>query len=234
MKEILEQALGQSQYFGLALSVAAYLLALWLRNKTKLAILNPLLISSGLIIGCLLCLGMDYETYNKGAGFLGWLLTPATVCLAIPLYRQLHMLRQHGLAVAAGISAGVVASAVSIYLLCRLLGLGHTHYVTLLPKSITTAIAMGVSQEAGGIVTLTIMSIMLTGVIGSIVGESVLKLFKITHPVAKGLALGTSAHVVGTAKALEMGEVEGAMSSLSIAVAGLLTVVVVPLVANFI
>lgn len=234
MKEMLEQSLGQSQYFGLAISVAAYLLAAWLKNKTKLAVLNPLLISSALIIGCLLCLGMDYETYNKGAGFLSWLLTPATVCLAIPLYRQLHMLKKHGLAVAAGISAGVAASAVSIFLLCRLLGLGHTHYVTLLPKSITTAIAMGVSEEAGGIVTLTVMSILVTGVMGSIMAESVLKLFKITHPVAKGLALGTSAHAVGTTKALEMGEVEGAMSSLSIAVAGLMTVVVVPLVANFI
>ena len=107
--------LGQSQYFGLAVSVAAYLFAAWLRKKTKLAILNPLLISSALIIGCLVCVGMDYETYNKGAGFLGWLLTPATVCLAIPLYRQLNLLRQHGAAVLISILAGVATSAVSVF-----------------------------------------------------------------------------------------------------------------------
>ena len=131
-----------------------------------------------------------------------------------------------------GPSAGVVTSAVSVFLLCRVLGLTHTHYVTLLPKSITTAIGMGVSEEAGGIVTLTVMSIVLTGVLGNMAGESILRLARIHHPVAKGLALGTSAHAVGTAKALELGEIEGAMSSLSIAVAGLMTVIVVPLAAR--
>ena len=128
----------------------------------------------------------------------------------------------------------MVTSAVSVFLLCRVLGLTHTHYVTLLPKSITTAIGMGVSEEAGGIVTLTVMSIVLTGVLGNMAGESILRLARIHHPVAKGLALGTSAHAVGTAKALELGEIEGAMSSLSIAVAGLMTVIVVPLAANLI
>ena len=127
-----------------------------------------------------------------------------------------------------------MTSAVSVFLLCRVLGLTHTHYVTLLPKSITTAIGMGVSEEAGGIVTLTVMSIVLTGVLGNMAGESILRLARIHHPVAKGLALGTSAHAVGTAKALELGEIEGAMSSLSIAVAGLMTVIVVPLAANLI
>lgn len=118
--------------------------------------------------------------------------------------------------------------------MCKVLGMTHVHYVTLLPKSITTAIGMGISQEAGGIVTLTVMSIILTGVLGNMAGETVLKLLKVRHPVAKGLAMGTSAHAVGTAKALEMGEIEGAMSSLSIAVAGLMTVIVVPLAANLI
>ena len=234
MRDEIRMIIGQSQYFGLAVSVAAYLFAAWLRKKTKLAILNPLLISSALIIGCLVCVGMDYETYNKGAGFLGWLLTPATVCLAIPLYRQLNLLRQHGAAVLISILAGVATSAVSVFLLSKALGLGHVHYVTLLPKSITTAIGMGVSEEAGGTVTLTVMSIILTGVLGNMACELILRLARVSHPVAKGLALGTSAHAVGTAKALEMGEIEGAMSSLSIAVAGLLTVVAVPLVANLI
>lgn len=234
MREMLRELSEQSQYFGFFISIAAYFLGCWLRDRTKLAILNPLLISAALVIAYLLGVGLDYDTYNKSASYLGWLLTPATVCLAIPLYKQLHLLKEHGAAVAAGIAAGVAASAVSIFLLCRLFDLSHIHYVTLLPKSITTAIGMGVSEEAGGIVTLTVISIIITGLAGNIAGEAILKLARICHPVAKGLALGTSAHAVGTAKALEMGEVEGAMSSLSIAVAGLLTVIVVPLVSGMI
>ena len=226
MREGIRLILEQTQYFGLVLSIGAYLFACWLKNKTKLAILNPLLVSAALIIACILGVGMDYETYNKGASYLSWLLTPATVCLAIPLYKQLHLLKKHADAVAVGITSGVVTSAVSIFLMCKVLGMAHVHYVTLLPKSITTAIGMGISEEAGGIVTLTVMSIILTGVLGNMAGETVLKLLKVRHPVAKGLAMGTSAHAVGTAKALEMGEIEGAMSSLSIAVAGLMTVIV--------
>lgn len=234
MREGIREVLGQTQYFGLVLSIGAYLFACWLKNKTKLAVLNPLLVSAALIIAVLFGIGMDYSSYNKGASYLGWLLTPATVCLAIPLYKQLHLLKKHGAAVAVGITSGVVTSTVSIFLMCKVLGMAHVHYVTLLPKSITTAIGMGISEEAGGIVTLTVMSIILTGVLGNMVGETVLKVLKICHPVAKGLAMGTSAHAVGTAKALEMGEIEGAMSSLSIAAAGLMTVVAVPLVANWI
>ena len=234
IRDSIRLILEQSQYFGLVLSIGAYLFACWLKKRTGLAILNPLLVSAALIIACIFGVGMDYETYNKGASYLSWLLTPATVCLAIPLYKQLHLLKEHGDAVVLGLTAGVVTSAVSVFLLCRVLGLTHTHYVTLLPKSITTAIGMGVSEEAGGIVTLTVMSIVLTGVLGNMAGESILRLARIHHPVAKGLALGTSAHAVGTAKALELGEIEGAMSSLSIAVAGLMTVIVVPLAANLI
>lgn len=234
MRDSIREILGQSQYFGLVLSLGAYLFACWLKNKTGLSLLNPLLVSSALIIGCIFGVGMDYETYNKSASYLGWLLTPATVCLAIPLYKQLHLLKKHGDAVMMGITAGVATSAVSIFLMCKILGLSHTDYVTLLPKSITTAIGMGVSGEAGGIVTLTVMSIVLTGILGNMAGEAVLKLAGIRHPVAKGLALGTSAHAVGTAKALELGEIEGAMSSLSVAVAGLMTVIIVPMMANLI
>ena len=138
------------------------------------------------------------------------------------------------IAVVGGISSGVAASAVSIFLMSRAIGLNHEHYVTLLPKSITTAIGMGVSEEAGGVVVLTVVCIIFTGVLGNIIAEAAFKIFKIEEPIAKGLALGTSAHAVGTAKALELGEVEGAMSSLAIAVSGLMTVVVVPLMAGLI
>lgn len=233
MRESVRAILEGSQYFGFIVSIGAYLFSCWLKNRTGLAILNPLLVASALVIGCIVGVGMDYEAYNKGASYLSWLLTPATVCLAIPLYKQLHLLRKHAGAVVVGITSGVVTSTVSIFLLCQVLGMSHTHYVTLLPKSITTAIGMGVSEEAGGIVTLTVMSIIITGVIGNIAGEGILRRFHISHPVAKGLAMGTSSHAVGTVKALEMGEIEGAMSSLSIAVAGLMTVIAVPIAAGW-
>ena len=177
---------------------------------------------------------IEYKEYNRGAVYLSYFLTPATVCLAIPLYKQLELLRQHLIAVASAIVAGVAGSVGSIYVMCRFFRLEHTHYVTLLPKSITTAIGMGVSEEAGGIVTLTVISIIITGILGNIIADWLFQIFKIEEPIAKGLALGTAAHAIGTAKALELGEIEGAMSSLSIAVAGLLTVVVVPLMSGLI
>ena len=234
MRDSIRVVLEQSQYFGLALSIGAYLFACWLRNKTGLAILNPLLVSAALIIGCIFGVGMDYETYNKGASYLSWLLTPATVCLAIPLYKQLELLLNNKLAVGASILTGVLGSAGSVLVMAKAFGLNHQIYVTLLPKSITTAIGMGVSEEAGGIVTLTVVSIIVTGIIGNIIADLVFQLLKIEEPMAKGLALGTSAHAIGTARALELGEVEGAMSSLAIAVAGVLTVIVVPLISGMI
>lgn len=230
MKEILEN----SVYFGFFITVGAYLAGLVIKRKLKLAVFNPLLIAILIVMAVLAATGVDYDSYQQGGQFVSRLLTPATVCLAIPLYKQLHMLKKHGVAVAVGITSGVITSAVCVFLLCKVFGLGHQHYVTLLPKSITTAIGMGVSQEAGGIVTLTVISIIVTGIIGNMCAEAICSLAKITHPVAKGLAIGTSSHALGTAKALELGEIEGAMSSLSIAVAGLMTVIVVPLAAGLI
>ena len=230
----MNEILSESVYFGFVATLGAYLLGSWLRKKTGIAVLNPLLTASLLIIAVLLAGRIDYEVYNEGAQYVSYLLTPATVCLAIPLYRQLRLLRENLAAVVGGIAAGVTASAASIFVLSMLFGLSHEHYVTLLPKSITTAIGMGVSEEAGGVVTLTVVSIILTGILGNVAAEFLFRVFKIQSPIARGLSLGTSAHAIGTAKALELGEVEGAMSSLAIAVAGLLTVVVVPLVSGLI
>ena len=152
-------------------------------------------------------------------------MTPATVCLAIPLYEQWQLLKRHWRAVLLGILAGVFTSMGTVFVLSLLLGLSHQEYVTLLPKSITTAIGMGLSEELGGYVTITVAVIVVTGVLGNIMGEAICKIFRITDPIAKGLSFGASAHAIGTAKAMELGEVEGAMSSLAIAVTGLLTVV---------
>lgn len=224
----------ESLYFCTVLSLFTFWLGTWLKQKTGWAVLNPILVSILLTIAVLKFLHIEYATYEEGARYISYLLTPTTVCLAIPLYKQLALLRQNLAAVIIGIFSGVIASAGSIFILCLLFGLDHTYYVTLLPKSITTAIAMGVSEEAGGIVTVTIICIIITGTLGNIIGESIFKWTHLKHPIARGLALGTSAHAVGTAKAMELGEVEGAMSSLAVAVAGLMTVIVVPLVAGLI
>lgn len=167
------------------------------------------------------------------AKYLSYLLTPATVCLAIPLYEQLEQLKKNAKAIAAGILSGVLSSLVSVLALAAAFGLSHEEYVTLLPKSITTAIGMGVSEELGGIVTITVAVIIVTGVLGNIIAELVCKIFRIHEPVAKGIAIGSASHAIGTAKAMEMGEVEGAMSSLSIAVSGLLTVIGASVFAMF-
>lgn len=230
----MNKLLTDSLYFGLVVSIGTYLFGVWLRKKTRLSVVNPLLVSIILTILILVIFGIDYGDYNEGARYLSYFLTPATVCLAIPLYKQIELLKNNAVAVFGGIGAGVVASAVSIFLLSKLFKLENIHYVTLLPKSITTAIGMGVSEEAGGIVTLTVVSIVISGILGNIAADLMFRIFRIRNPLARGLALGTSSHAIGTAKALELGEVEGAMSSLAIAVAGLLTVVVVPLVSGLI
>ena len=214
-----------SVFFGTFVSLGAYEIGLLMKRKFKLAIFNPLLISIFCVMGILMVLGVDYESYEEGGKYISYLLTPATVCLAVPLYQQLHLLKKNIKAIAAGIVSGVLASLVSVLLLAKLFGLSHEEYVTLLPKSITTAIGMGVSEELGGIVTITVAVIIITGVLGNVIADAVYKIAKIEEPVAKGLALGTSAHAIGTAKAMELGEGEGAMSSLAIAVAGLLTVI---------
>ncbi len=214
-----------SVYFGVLLSLGTFALGLWLKRKFHAPLFNPLLVSVVLTILVLLVLGMDYDTYYAGAHYINYLLTPATVCLAIPLYRQLSLLKKNWKAIAAGIASGVLTSLVCVLVLSALLGLNHQMYVTLLPKSITSAIGMGVTEELGGVPTITVAVIIVTGILGAMVSDGLYKLLRITEPIAKGIGLGTSAHAMGTTKALEMGEIEGAMSSLSIAVAGLLTVV---------
>ena len=215
----------ESLFAGVTISLLAYLAGSFLKKKFKLGILNPLLISIVITILVLVVADVDYDTYDAGAKYLSWFLTPATVCLAVPLYEQIHLLKKNLKAVAAGIFSGTLAGLCSILLMAKLFGFDHQEYVTMLPKSITTAIGMGVSEELGGIVTITVAVIIITGVLGNMIAEVVYKIAKIEEPIARGLGLGTSAHAIGTAKAMELGPVEGAMSSLAIAVAGLLTVI---------
>lgn len=214
-----------SATIGVVISLLAYQFGMFLKAKTKRAIFNPLLISIALVIVFLLVFHIDYDSYNQSAKYLSYLLTPATVSLAIPLYQQLELLKKNALAVVLGITSGVLTSLLSVLLLSTLFGLSHAEYVTLLPKSITTAIGMGISEELGGYPTITVAVIIVTGIFGNMFADFFCKLFRIRHPISKGLAIGTSSHAMGTSKALEIGQVEGAMSSLSIVVAGLLTVI---------
>lgn len=216
--------LEQSVFFGVAVSIAAYEAGSLLKKKYHSALFNPLLLSVAATIVLLVLFRIDYDTYYEGAKYLSYLLTPATVCLAIPMYEQLELLKKNLKAVMVGIISGVLMSLGCILVMAIVFGLNHETYVTLLPKSITTAIGMGVSEELGGYVTITVATIVITGVLGNIIGEGLCKLFHIEEPIAKGVALGTASHAIGTARAMKMGEIEGAMASLSIAVAGLLTV----------
>ena len=222
----MNEFLQDSVFFGVFISVVTYEIGALIKRKWNVAIFNPLLISIALIIVFLILFDVDYDTYDFGAQYLSYFLTPATVALAVPLYEQIEPLKNNWKAIIAGIFSGALTSALCVLILSIVMGLDHKQYVTLLPKSITTAIGMGLSDELGGIVTITVAVIVVTGVIGNMFAEQICKLFHITDPVAKGIAIGSSSHAMGTAKAMEMGEIEGAMSSLSIAVSGLLTVVV--------
>ena len=217
--------LSTSVFFGLFLTLATYVLAMGIKKRLKSGLVNPLLIAIIICIAVLLVFKIDYETYNRGAKYISVLLTPATVCLAGPLYTQIEKLKKNFKAIMIGILSGVLTSLGSILLMAKIFGFSHEEFVTFLPKSITTAIGMSVSEELGGYVAITVTVIILTGVLGNIICEAVLKLFGIRNRIAKGIAIGTASHAIGTSKAMEIGEIEGAMSSLSIVVSGILTVI---------
>lgn len=223
----------ESATLGVVVSLAGYMIGMAVKRRWKLPVFNPLLIAIILVIGFLLLFRVDYEAYNSSAKYLSYLLTPATVSLAIPLYQKLELLKKNGLAILVSVFSGAVASMGSILAMALLFGLSHEGYVTLLPKSITTAIGIGVAEELGGYPTITAAVIIITGVFGNMVAETLCKVFKISHPVARGLAIGSAAHAIGTTKAMEMGETEGAMSSLAIVVSGLCTVAGAAVFASF-
>lgn len=222
----------ESVYLGMVLSLAAYGAGSLIKARYKKAIFNPLLLAIMITIAVLVIGNIDYATYYKGASMLSWLLTPATVCLAVPLYEKIGLLKSNWKAIMVGITVGVLTSLVCVLLMSIFFGFSHEEYVTFLPKSITTAIGMGLSEEMGGYANLTAAIIIITGVAGNVIAPAVCKWARITEPIAKGLTIGTSAHAVGTAKALEMGAVEGAMSSLAIGVAGMITVVAASIFAQ--
>lgn len=223
--ETIRTFLNDSTFFYVFLTLITYSFGVMLKNKFKHPVFNPLLISTVLCIAVIVGLKLDIQKYKNGVKFISFLLTPVTVCLAIPLYEQFEKLKNNWLAILLGITSGVVTSMTLIFGMCFAFGLSKMEYISLLPKSITTPIGMAMSEKFAGLPSLTIVAIVITGILGNICAELILKIFKITHPVAKGVAIGTSSHALGTAKAMEIGEVEGAMSGLSIAVAGIITVI---------
>ncbi len=225
INDFFEEAL----FSGAALTLLAYELGLLLKRRFRSAIFNPILIAVICVIALLKLLNIEYSSYESGAKYISYLLTPATVCLALPLYEELKLLKDNLAAVACGILSGILSGMAGVFLLCKIFRLSHTQYVTLLPKSVTTAIGMGISEELGGTVTITVAVIIITGIFGNIFADFIFSALKIKEPVAKGIALGTCSHAIGTARAMELGEAEGAMSSLAIAVAGILTVVLAPI-----
>lgn len=221
----MENLILNSAASGVFISLAAYGIGTLVKRKWKSALANPLLIAIILVILFLKLSGVEYETYNASAKYLTYLLAPATVSLAIPMYERMQLLKENYAAILTGILSGALASLVCVLAMALVFHLSQAEYVTLLPKSVTTAIGMDIAKELGGHSEIAAAVIIITGVLGNMAAEPICRIFAIRHPVAKGIALGTSAHAIGTAKAMEMGETEGAMSSLAIVVAGVCTVV---------
>lgn len=226
--------LSNSVSFGLCISLVCFWIADIIYKKTKFVLFAPLLVSCTFVIIFLVIFKIPYAKYLEGAKFLYYLMTPCTVALAIPLYRQFTKLKENAPAIILGIVAGILANGFFVFAMCAIFKIGHTEYVSLLPKSITTPIGIALSNQNGGIESVTILLISIAGNLANIFGIIFCKIFRITEPVAQGLACGTSGHAMGTSKAFEMGDLQGAMSGLSIAVCGVLTVVFLPFFVNLI
>lgn len=230
----MNEFLSQLPLFSLVLTVGAYQIGLLLQKKWKSPLCNPLLIGVALVVGTLLLTGFSAERYQLDMKIFSWLITPATVALAVPLYEQMQKLKRNLPAILAGVAAGAVTALASVFALCALFSLDKQTTVSLLPKSVTVAIGMAISGQNGGIEALTSLVIAFTGILGSVAGPMLCKLLKLKNPIAQGVAFGTSAHVIGTAKAYELGDIQGAVSSLSLATAGVLTAILFPLVVSWI
>lgn len=214
------------------LTMLAYQMGLLCQKKFKSPIFNPILIGVILVILMLKLTGMEVSHYQSGVTSISWLMTPATICLAVPMYEQLQALRRNLKGILAGVAAGAISCIAMVLLLCLVLKMDRSLAVALLPKSVTAAIGVPLCELLGGTPSLTTVAIAVTGIIGNMMGTTFCKWFGITHPVAQGVAFGVGSHVIGTTKANEISPLTGAVSSLSLVVAGLLTAVVLPMVAG--
>ena len=225
MSEQVLSELVSSPFFGIALSVAAFSIGVWIQKKTGLVICNPLIIAIVLVSGVLLLFKIPYESYNEGGSIINMFLAPATSCLAVSVYTRVELLKKNWLPILAGCTAGSLTSMGSVFLLCRLFGLDEAMTYSLLPKSVTTPIAVGIAESHGGISSITVAAVILTGIMGSILAPFLIRIFRVKDAMTAGLAIGACSHAVGTSKAIEIGETEGAMSGLAIGICGIVTVV---------
>ena len=221
----MDGSLFASPFFGIALSALAYLLGVKLQKKTGLVACNPLIVAIVLVCAVLLIFRIPYESYDAGGAVIDLFLAPATACLAVSIYTKAALLREYWLPILAGCAAGSLASMGSVWALCRLFRLDEAMTASLLPKSVTTPIAASVAGSHGGIVPITVVAVIFTGILGSILAPTLIRLFRVKDPVVAGLAIGACSHAVGTSRALELGETQGAMSGLAIGVCGILTVI---------
>lgn len=228
MSKNLNEILQQSTYFGAFISILFYWIGYYLQKKLKKPFLNPLLVALVLIIALLSFLQVDYETYQLSAKYITYFLTPATVCLAVPLYKQLTLLKENFAAILIAILAGCISHLIVVAGLSFLFHWNRDFLFSFLPKSVTTPIALGICNETGGMEELTIIGVTIAGLSGSILGPALLKLFHIKNPIAQGLALGTASHAIGTSKAVELGDIQAAVSSVAIVITGIMTVVLIP------
>lgn len=222
-----------TEIFGVILTILFFNIGIYIQKKTNKPIFNPLLIA---ILGIILFLSITkipYESYKLGGDRINFFLGPVTIALAVPLYKQFDLFKKYLLEILIGISCGVVVSFISIKLIGHFTNADVDIINSLIPKSITTPMGISLTKTLNGVEAITVVSIILTGILGAIISPIVFKIGKINNPVAKGIALGTSAHALGTTKALEMGEVEGAMSGLSIGISGIITVILIPIIINF-
>jgi len=215
----------QSPFFGVTLTVAAYWVGSRIQKKTGLVICNSMILAVLMIIAVLSVFHIPYESYNAGGSIINLFLGPTTVCLATTIYSKLDLLKKNWLPILAGCAAGTVTSVLSVWGICRLFQLDSALTAALLPKSVTTPIASAISEGHGGIVSITVAVVIITGMVGNLCAPVMVKLFRVKDPVAAGLGIGACSHAIGTAKALELGETEGAMSSLAIGLCGVLTTI---------
>ena len=227
----LRDVVAANMFTGLLLTLGGYFLGAFLQRKRRLVIFNPLLISIVVIIVGLKLFRIDYATYRSQTSGLSYLLTPTTICLAIPLFRQFELVKKNWRAIMASISAGVACNVALVWLVARIFDMNYSEYVTFLTKSITTAIGAGLTEELGGSTPIACATIALSGIVGNALGDRVLRALRILDPLAQGLGIGVASHGIGTARSLELGETQGAFSGLAIALTGILTVVVAPFAA---
>lgn len=221
-----------AQYFGIALTLLMFMAAVYVNRRMPGALTTPLFLATIFVVIFLTAFDIPYEAYNKGAQYITYFLVPVTVCFAVPMYRQMPLLKKHAPAILLAMAIGVASSVFAVCLICIFLGLGDIVARSLAAISVTTAIAICITEKLGGVVALTVSSVIVTGILGASVSDLVCRKFGLTNPIARGLAIGNASHAAGTTKAMEMGPVEGAMSSLAIVISGLMTAVAAPLIVT--